>query len=221
MSSCISAIFNRTDRPASETAQRLIDLFEKELSGYLKSYFASIRFEAAAGSFRFFNETMTLDGKEALLSRLRLEHGGQFAYELNLGFAPSVAYVALLAEPGNDREMTVHVTFEKEFTSYVLSSEVAEVPFILILERIARSISSDGFVAGFYEDHLVQLPSGWLTKPDTLIQPPLILCWNDRISDGQAVIQALGAKPEWLQSTLNGFFFVSLSGRYDELRKPD
>nr|WP_321400694.1 hypothetical protein [uncultured Desulfobacter sp.] len=219
MGSCISAVYNSIELPVPEVAEILLNFFIDELDGYLETYFASLRPDPEESNSRFhlYNETMSLAGSKELMERLQSEGGGVFSCEMDLGFAPSCTDIALFDSEPQKSKTTVHLTFEKEFTSYILTSKVTETPFVLVLERIAKTIGADSFVVGFYEDYVMPLPPGWLQNQKLLKRRPLIFCWRDELINASLVLTPLGAKMEWMKQTLNGFNFVSLSGRYNEI----
>jgi hypothetical protein len=141
------------------------------------------------------------------------------AYELNLDFAPSEAYVMLFA-PGPELETTAVISFEKQLTSYLFTSEVTEAPFAAVLERIGRTIEASCYVAGADYVRWLPLKPADLTDPEVFESSPQVIGWRDGTVDSTLVLKALGAKREWLEKSLHGYNYVSLLSRHKQREKP-
>jgi hypothetical protein len=213
MSSIMTAVYGPVSSRPEDVASSILDLFAKEWTGHLESYYARVRFDSDEGSYTFFDETMTLAGKNDLLDRIRNQRSGRFTCETDLGFAPSAIHVAIFTGPLANDGTTIVATFEKELTNYLFTSEVTAVPFALCLERLALAIGSECYLAAPDYDRWLPLPPSMLLKRETFDNSTQFVGWRDGVVDGAQVLAAMGAEPGWMLKTLNGFDIVPLMGK--------
>lgn len=197
----------------TETAAKLQYLFENEFTGHIKKYSGKVRLDEETGWYESYEEAPDLLDKEDLNQRLLELGAGTFYYELDLGFAPTVAQVMLFPDRGTT---TAVISFEKELASYVFTSEVTHEPYASVLERIARSIDAACYISGGDYERWCALRPSELADPEVYKMSPVVVGWREGTVDTAAVLKTLGAKPEWLEKTLYGYNYLLLFGRYNE-----
>ncbi|HYO55837.1 hypothetical protein [Archangium sp.] len=214
----ISVVYGGSPGTACEIGSKLAELFEQTYSGYLFSDFAKVRRSSESNVYEFYEEVGDLEGRSDMEQRLRALGSGSFTYELNMGFAPSEAHV-MVFESSPDFETTVVITFEKQLTSYLFTSEVTHAPFATVLERIGRTLQASCFVAGANYVRWLPLKPKEFINPQVFGDSPQVVGWREGTVDSRLVLEALGAKREWLEKSLHGYDYVSLLGRHEQREK--
>lgn len=219
MGTQIVCLYGSIPRDCVDAAARLADLFETEYGGELLSEFANVRISSRSGFFQIHGEVNDLNGRADLDARLGADGSGAFSYELDLEFAPTEARIVLFertvenfAQSGRP-ETGVAIIFEKELTTYLFTSDVTHAPFATVLERIARALDAPCYIAGTEYDRWRHISPGDLEKPEVFGKSPQVVGWRDGALDAAALMNALGAAPEWLEKSLGGYCYVSLLGR--------
>jgi hypothetical protein len=218
MGTHISVVYGCAPGPASAVAAKLADLFERTYSGLLLNDFAKVRKSPESNTFEYYEEVDDLEGRGDMDGRLQALGSGMFTYELNLSFAPSEAQV-MLFESGPGPETTAVVTFEKQLTSYLFDSEVTHAPFATVLERIGRTIEASCYVAGANYVRWLPIKPADLADPQVYGSSPQVVGWREAAADDTLVLEALGARREWIEKSLHGYHYVSLLGRQQQRAK--
>jgi hypothetical protein len=215
MGTQIATTFGSLPGTAAAVAARTHEFLENAYGATLGSYFADVVYDIDRGSYDVRNDTYDLRDAEDTRERLLSRGGGSFEYEAFVGFATVDLHIMLYADvegaaPGTT---TMAVTFNKELSSYLFTSDVPHAPFAALLVKMAAAVEAPCFVTEAEPMCLRFLRLSDLVKPGLFEPPPLVLGWKDGAVATKDVLSSFDFDSSWVERTLSGYCYVSRLGR--------
>jgi hypothetical protein len=202
-------IFGGIALDAKGAAERLLNLFVDQFDGYLSRYYAKMKYDSNRDTFYFFDEEMNLHGRADLLMRLERDAGGSWSCDLNLGFYPATVTPMIFSDAREGSITTVLTSIDSGITRFLEEEEVARIPFVTFLIRIAIAIGARWFLGGIDFDHWKSLSNSQIMDRENLPRGTYVVCWENDTLDELELCSGLGTEGEEVKRSVLGYNFVT------------